>query len=161
VSNHLPPHRKLRRLRLVGKDAFTQIEAFALLHAIGFLQAGDWMKGFRPQEIRALESAKRKLFETNNIASRRSIPKGLRERPANAETIWDVPTPYRMVPGWLPYWKPVEESKTLNKGKKFGPKMRAALRRYARQGMERPASPVKSKQGKAAQQDNQERDQKH
>ena len=104
MTNYLPPYRKLHKLHMVGADALTQIEATALLHAISFLQIGDWLGEFRPQERRALDTARRKIFETNNLAMRHSIPKGLSERPEDAPTIWDTPVGAPMQPGWMPHW---------------------------------------------------------
>lgn len=125
---------------MVGRDALTQIEAVALLHAIGFLQAGDWLSEFRPQERRALDSAKRKIFETNNIAARHSVPKGLDERPEDAPTIWDVPVGAPMQPGWLPHYKPLEETHAVAEGRPFSAKVRRQLRKQANQG-KKPAKP--------------------
>ena len=91
MPNRRPPFRRLVPLRLAGIRRLTQLEAHAILHMIRFMQAGDWLAGFKDQERDALDTLREKLLLAVIEARRQSIPKGLAERPDDAPTIWDTP----------------------------------------------------------------------
>jgi hypothetical protein len=99
----------------------SQLEAHAILHAIRFLQAGDWLEGFHPKERKAIETLRNKLVIAEAAAQRRSIPKGMTERSPDMPGIFDTPSaPTALVakPVWDKSWKPYETSQRYRKAAK-------------------------------------------
>jgi len=115
LVNRLPPHRRLVPLSMRGRLRITQLECHAILHAIRFLQAGEWLEGFHPKERDAMEALRNKLVIAQKEAQRQSIPKGMSERAADMPGIFDVPSAAmpserKQHVSWNPAWKPFEES---------------------------------------------------
>ena len=116
----LPPHKRLVPLRLAGAMRISQLEAHAILHAIRFLQAGDWLAGFHPKERQAIETLRNKLVIAEAEAQRRSIPKGITARSPDMPGIFDVPSAppvSEAKPVWDSHWRPYETSQRARKAK--------------------------------------------
>jgi hypothetical protein len=120
----MPPVRQLYPLDMRGWRRPSQLEAYAILHAIRFLQAGEWLEGFKPQERRALETLRNKLVSAQAAAETKSIPDGMLARRSDMPGIFDAPAAptvgavKRKRRDWSYRWKPFETAAPGKRAKK-------------------------------------------